>query len=101
VAKPLGGEHHLVAAARSGPTDESEAETTVHRALEFVIDFLDTADMYGPLTNERLVGGTVELAHPHAAELHLRYSDPVARSSEVSLLHHSLPATSPAATRRV
>lgn len=36
--------------------DEPEAEATVHRAVECGIDFLDTADMYGPFTNERLVG---------------------------------------------
>lgn len=39
-----------------GTTDESEALATIDRALELGIDFLDTADMYGPFTNERLVG---------------------------------------------
>ena len=39
-----------------GPTDETEAIATIHRALDLGIDFLDTADMYGPFTNERLVG---------------------------------------------
>ncbi|MDN5698603.1 MAG: aldo/keto reductase [Rubrobacter sp.] len=42
-----------------GTTDESEAEATIHRALELGIDFLDTADMYGPFTNERLVGRAI------------------------------------------
>lgn len=42
-----------------GTTDESEAEATIHRALEFSIDFLDTADMYGTFTNERLVGQAI------------------------------------------
>ncbi len=36
--------------------DESEALATIDRALELGIDFLDTADMYGPFTNEELVG---------------------------------------------
>jgi aryl-alcohol dehydrogenase-like predicted oxidoreductase len=39
-----------------GSTDEDEAVRTIHRALELGITFLDTADMYGPFTNERLVG---------------------------------------------
>src|SRR5438552_556121 len=39
-----------------GESDESEAIATIHRALELGVDFFDTADMYGPFTNERLVG---------------------------------------------
>ena len=39
-----------------GPTDEAEAIATIHRALDLGVDFLDTADIYGPFTNERLVG---------------------------------------------
>jgi aryl-alcohol dehydrogenase-like predicted oxidoreductase len=39
-----------------GTTDEGEAIATIHRALELGITFFDTADMYGPFTNERLVG---------------------------------------------
>lgn len=39
-----------------GPGDEAESLRTIHRALELGIDFLDTADMYGPSTNEELVG---------------------------------------------
>jgi aryl-alcohol dehydrogenase-like predicted oxidoreductase len=36
--------------------DDAESIATIHRALDRGIDFLDTADMYGPFTNERLVG---------------------------------------------
>jgi aryl-alcohol dehydrogenase-like predicted oxidoreductase len=43
-----------------GTADEDEAVRTIHRALELGIDFLDTADMYGPFTNERLVGRGLE-----------------------------------------
>ena len=39
--------------------DENEAIATIHRALEIGIDFLDTADMYGPFTNEVLVGKAI------------------------------------------
>lgn len=31
-----------------GETDEAESVTTIHRALELGVDFLDTAEMYGP-----------------------------------------------------
>jgi aryl-alcohol dehydrogenase-like predicted oxidoreductase len=42
-----------------GSTDEGEAIATIHRALELGCNFLDTAQLYGPLTNEELVGRAV------------------------------------------
>jgi aryl-alcohol dehydrogenase-like predicted oxidoreductase len=40
--------------------DDAESIATIHRALDRGIDFLDTADMYGPFTNERLVGKAIQ-----------------------------------------
>jgi aryl-alcohol dehydrogenase-like predicted oxidoreductase len=42
-----------------GQTNEAEAIATIHRALELGITLLDTADVYGPLTNEQLVGRAI------------------------------------------
>ena len=43
-----------------GRTDEAEAIATIHRALELGVTLLDTADAYGPFTNELLVGRAIE-----------------------------------------
>ncbi|MEU5083602.1 MULTISPECIES: aldo/keto reductase [Streptomyces] len=42
-----------------GDADEAEAVATIHRALELGVTLLDSADMYGPFTNEALVGRAV------------------------------------------
>jgi aryl-alcohol dehydrogenase-like predicted oxidoreductase len=42
-----------------GAADEDEAIRTIQRAIDLGVTFLDTADMYGPFTNERLVGKAI------------------------------------------
>ncbi|WP_396624297.1 aldo/keto reductase [Luteitalea sp.] len=39
-----------------GPRDDAQSIATIHRAVDLGVTFFDTADMYGPYTNERLVG---------------------------------------------
>src|SRR4029453_17048696 len=43
-----------------GPTDEDEGVSTIQRALDLGINFIDTAQLYGPLTNELLVGRAIK-----------------------------------------
>ncbi|WP_316830489.1 aldo/keto reductase [Pedobacter aquatilis] len=42
-----------------GPADEAEAIATIHRSLELAGNFLDTADLYGPLKNEQLIAKAI------------------------------------------
>jgi aryl-alcohol dehydrogenase-like predicted oxidoreductase len=42
-----------------GATNEADGIATIHRALDLGVTFLDTADMYGPFTNEQLVGKAI------------------------------------------
>lgn len=43
-----------------GSVDEKEAIATIHRSLELGCNFLDTAELYGPLKNERLIARAIQ-----------------------------------------
>ena len=48
-----------------GDSDEQESVATIHRALDLGVNFLDTADMYGPFKNEILVGRAIKGRREH------------------------------------
>jgi aryl-alcohol dehydrogenase-like predicted oxidoreductase len=67
-----------------GNADEAESLATLDRALELGVDFLDTADMYGPFTNEILVGKAVKGRRDRvviATKFGIRRSDDPAKRS--------------------
>jgi aryl-alcohol dehydrogenase-like predicted oxidoreductase len=67
-----------------GPRDEAESMATIHRALDLGLSFLDTADAYGPFTNEELVGKAIHDRREHvilATKFGIvRSADPTSRS---------------------
>jgi aryl-alcohol dehydrogenase-like predicted oxidoreductase len=69
-----------------GPRDEAEALATIHRALDLGVTMLDTADVYGPHTNEELVGRAVRGRRRDGVVVATKFgivrgSDPLARGA--------------------
>jgi aryl-alcohol dehydrogenase-like predicted oxidoreductase len=67
-----------------GPRDEAEAVATIHRALELGVTMLDTSDVYGPHTNEELVGKAIRGRRRESVVVATKFgivrgSDPLAR----------------------
>ena len=46
-----------------GPRDDSESLATIHTAIDAGVTLIDTADMYGPFTNEELIGKAIRGRH--------------------------------------
>jgi aryl-alcohol dehydrogenase-like predicted oxidoreductase len=62
-----------------GPGDERESEATIDRALDLGITFFDTSDIYGPFTNEELVGRTLL---PHRRKVQIATKFGIVRKKE-------------------
>jgi aryl-alcohol dehydrogenase-like predicted oxidoreductase len=62
-----------------GQADRYEAEATLERALELGIDFFDTSDIYGPFTNEELVGRVLQ---PHRSKVRIATKFGIVRKKE-------------------
>ncbi len=58
-----------------GTADEAGGIATIHRALDLGVTFLDTADMYGPFTNERLVGSALQGGRRDAVVLATKFGN--------------------------
>ncbi len=62
-----------------GPGDRYESEATLERALELGVDFFDTSDIYGPFTNEELVG---RVLLPHRSKVRIATKFGIVRKTE-------------------
>lgn len=86
-----------------GAVPEKQGIATIHRALELGVNFLDTADMYGPETNERLVGRAIadrRDAVVLATKFGIVYDDPSGRVTDGARMVNGHPDYVPQACDR-
>jgi len=74
-----------------GPADEAEAIATVHRALALGCNFLDTAEVYGPYTNEELLGRALD-GRRHGAIIATKFGFRFEGGKQVGAERDSTPA---------
>jgi aryl-alcohol dehydrogenase-like predicted oxidoreductase len=66
-----------------GRADDEESVATIHRALDLGITFFDTADMYGPMSNERLLGRALQ-GRRHQAVIATKFGNEIGADGQLA-----------------
>jgi aryl-alcohol dehydrogenase-like predicted oxidoreductase len=76
-----------------GPADEGESVATLHRAIELGCTFLDTAEVYGPFTNEELIGRALKARRRDEVVIATKFGFRVEGGKQVGAERDSRPQT--------